>query len=182
MCGPPAVAGAQFGASALGSISSFMGQRQAARATNAAFLQNQTASINAYQQDIEALNLDFMANSEAATQRRTAAVREGASVNSSAQAMASERGLGGISRAAIEQTLALQTGEQVAAIDRNAELDAQRFRLSGAGARDRAEGRINSAPRSRGPSALALGAQLVGAGVSAYTMRGRLQAMQNQGT
>lgn len=180
--GATEVAVASLVTSAISSSVAYMGQQQAAADMNAAYGRNAAASIDAYQGDIEALNLDSMAAQENATQRRVQASREALAARGAARVQAGEAGVGGYSVAAIQRDLGFQEGEQIAAINRNADLDEQRRRLGGRNARDNAQSRINGAPRSRGPSLLALGAELGASAVNAYSMRSQLQAYERQGT
>lgn len=179
MCGP---AEAQAGMQAAGAIVEFGSQRAEARRVNAAFMQNQEASIGAYQDDIEANNLNTTASSEASTQRRVAAQREGLEARGQATASAAERGLAGSTTNAIRQAISLREGEQLSAIDRNQDLDEQRARMTGRGARKQAEARINQATRSKGPSLAGLAVNLGNAAVGGYTMNSQLAANRNQGT
>jgi hypothetical protein len=146
-----------------------MGQRQAAKDTNRAFKENQRSQLAAYTDDIEANNLNAMAADENATQRRVQATRDAQRARGSAAASAAERGIGGFTLAAIERSYGFQEGEAIAAINRNQELDGQRTRLSQRSAQNSRTAAIRSAPRSRGPSLLGLGASLASAAAGGYT-------------
>ena len=169
MCEPMTIAAVAAGASAVGSVVGYMGQRQAAKDTNQAFRENNRAQLAAYTDDIEAINLNAMANDEAATQRRVQASRDGVAARGSAVAAAAERGIGGFSLRAIEQSFGFQEGEAIAAINRNQELDTSRTRMSGRAANNQRTAAIRSAPRSRGPSLIGLGANLAGAAAGGYS-------------
>lgn len=156
-----------------------MGQRQAARDMNQAFEQNAANSLAAYSGDIEATNLNLAAQQEAATQRRMQTQGDALAAKGTARAMG---GAGGLSRDLIAQDLGFQAGTNIAAIDRNEALDVQRARLGNKAARDAAQSRINSAPRSRGPSLLSLGVDLGNAALNGYTMRSSLKANAAAGT
>jgi hypothetical protein len=153
-----------------------MGQVEQANQMNDAFAANQEASIDAYQGDIEAANLDSMAAQESATQQRIAASQEGLAARGAARASAGERGAGGLSAAALERDLGFQSGQHVANINRNAELDGQRHRLNTRGARNAAQSRINSRQQSKGPSLMALGVKLGSSAASGYSMRQSMNA------
>lgn len=163
------IAAVSTAASAVGSVVGYMGQRQAARDTNRAFEANNKAQLAAYTDDIEANNLNAMANDEAATQRRVEARRTGLAARGSAIASAAERGIGGFTLAAIERDFGFQEGEAIASINRNQELDDDRHRLSARASRNQRTAAIRSATRSRGPSVLALGANLAAAAAGGYS-------------
>lgn len=179
MCEPTTIAIASATMAATQSVVSFMGQRQQAQQMNAAFEENAANSLTAYSNDIEANNLSDLASQEQATQRRMEQQGNLLAARGSARAAG---GAGGLSRDAIAQDLGFQAGTNISAIDRNQQLDAQRTRLSGRAARDTATSRINSAPRSNGPSLLALGADLGSAAVNGFTMNSQLQAQAAAGT
>lgn len=148
----------------------YMGQKAQADAQTAMYEQNRSNALTAYADDIEASNLNAMANSEAATQRRMEAKDEALFNASAARVSAGERGVGGYSAAALERDLMGQAGRQVAAINRNAELDDQRYRTQTRGARNAATSRINSMSPGTQPSLIAFGAQLGQAALNGYTM------------
>lgn len=173
---PTVLAASAAAMSATQAVVGYMGAAQQARQTNNAYRQNADAAIVAYQDDIEASNLDTMAAQEQATQRRLQTTSEGLAARGAARAASGERGVGGYSVAAIQRDLGFQEGSNIAAINRNAGLDKQRHRMNVRGARDASQSRINAAPRSRGPSLLALGAQLGSAALDGYTMRSTLRA------
>jgi hypothetical protein len=182
MCEPTTIALAATAMSATQAIVGYMGQAQQASQMNAAYSRNADAAITAYQSDIEATNLDTMAGQEGDTQRRLQASSEALAARGASRATAGERGVGGLSVAALQRDLGFQEGQQIAAINRNATLNQQRHRLTARGSQDAAQSRINSAPRSRGPSLLALGADLGGAALNGYTMRSNLRANAAAGT
>lgn len=160
------------------SVVGYMGQAKAARAQNQRFRQNHKSAINAYQDDIEAMNLNAIASNEDAAQRRMETRLEAMAARSSARVGAGERGLGGYSAMALEQDVFAQEGRAVSAIDRNLQLDEQRFRLQGRGAANTAESRINSMRRAAGPSTLGLIANLGSAAVQGFSMQSNLSANQ----
>ena len=153
-----------------------MAAAEAASQTNANYKANAESALDAYQGDIEASNLDAMAAQEASTQRRVQTSSAALAARGASRAAAGERGIGGLTAAALQRDLGFQEGQQIAAIDRNADLDTQRYRLNVSGSFGRAQSRINSAPRSNGPSLLALGANLGASAVNGYTMRSQLRA------
>ena len=177
MCEPMTmIAVASTAISATQSIVGHMGAAQQAAQTNAAYEQNANNAITAMQDDNEAASLDLMAAQENDTQRRMQTSAEGLAARGASRAAAGERGVGGLSVAALQRDLGFQEGSNIAAINRNASLNQQRHRLQVRGARDAAQSRINSAPRSNGPSLLALGADLGAAALNGYTMRSNLRA------
>lgn len=177
MCEPMTIIAATSAAlSATQSVVGFMGAAQQANQMNAAYEANADAAIVAMQDDIEASNLDLMAAQENATQRRLQTQAEGLAARGTSRTAAGERGVGGLSVAALQRDLGFQEGQNIAAINRNATLNQQRHRLQTRGATDAAQSRINSAPRSNGPSLLALGVNLAQAGLDGYTMRSNLRA------
>ena len=180
VCEPTTIALVSAGASALGSVAGYMGQQQAADAQDAAYDQNVKNSIVAMQGDIEANNLNAMSADEAATQRRFEAQQEGLAARGAARASAAERGIGGFTAAALEQDIAMQQGRNIAAINRNQELDAQRTRLSNRAATDTAQSRINSMQRGQRPSGLGLIAGLAGAAAGGFSTRQSLLHMRAQ--
>lgn len=182
MCEPATIAAISAGASAVGSVIGYMGQRQAAKATNRAFEENQTAQLAAYTDDIEATNLNAMAADENATQRRLQVSRDAQAARGSAIASAAERGIGGFTLAAIERSYGFQEGEAIASINRNQELDGERTRLSLRSSRNSREAAIRSAPRSRGPSLLGLGASLASAAAGGYSDYKMMKAAENAQT
>lgn len=183
MCEPTTIALAATAMAATQSVVSYMGAAEQAKQTNAAYSQNAEASVDAFQDDIEASNLSSMASQEEATQRRMQASADGLAARGATRAAAGARGVtGGLSLAALERDLGFQEGRNIASINRNSELSDQRHRMNTRGARNAAQSRINSAPRSNGPSLLALGADLGSAAVSGYTMRSNLRANAQAGT
>lgn len=156
--------------SAGSAIVGHMGASQAARDQNRAYLANADSAIVAFQDDIEASNLDAMSTQEAATQRRLAASAEGLAARSASRVSAGERGAGGYSAAALYRDIGFQEGQNISAIDRNAELDDQRGRLRGRAINAGAQSRINSVRRARGPGLASLGLNLASTAVGAYTM------------
>lgn len=167
---------ASAGLSGASAIANHMGQRQEAKATDAAFAQNQIYSLKAYSGDIEAANLDAMAANESAANKRFDISKGGLQARSTAAVGAGERGIGGLSRAALLQDIGMQEGGEIANVDRNAQLDRSRYRLSTEGARSAAESRINSAPRGRKPSLLALGASLGSAALGGLQMTSSIKS------
>lgn len=153
-----------------------MGAAQQANDINAAHSQNAKAAITAYQDDIESAQLDAMSsqenNSLSILQNRRAGLR----ARASSRAASAERGVGGLSQAAIEQSLGFQSGESVAYVRRNMELDNDRYRLGARASGNAAQARINGAPTARGPSALSLVANLGSAAVSSYAMKSGMDA------
>lgn len=180
--GSAALAGTQ-------SVVGYMGASADAAAQTAHAQRSRRESIAAYGDDIEALQLDQSAAQEDATSRRVAATGQGLAARSAARVSAGERGIGGFTAAAIQQDLGFAEGAQIAAIDRNAELDESRFRLGSRNAQRTATSRVNSVQNGRAPSMLALGASLGGAALSGYHMKTGLDASKaatsayvNQGT
>lgn len=179
MCYIPGATELALASAVIGATSatmSYMGQQQAANDANAAFQENAANSVIAYQQDIEANNLDFMARQEDTAMSVMQTQREGLVARAAATADSTERGVGGLSAAAIRRALGFQAGENAAYIRRNEELNNQRARLTGLATRDAAQSRINSAPRQRGPSLLSLGLNLANSAVSGYSMYSGLKA------
>ena len=158
-----------------------MGQAQAAGDQNSLYRANTDSAIVAYQGDIEASNLEAMTSQEGASQRRLAASAEGLAARSSSRVSAGERGAGGYSAAALYRDLGFQEGQNIAAIDRNAELDVQRGRLRGQAAQAGAQSRINSVRRARGPNLATLGLNLASTAVGAYSMGQSRAAAMNGG-
>jgi hypothetical protein len=167
---------ASAGTAGLGATLGYMGQRQEAAATEAAFRQNSKNALAAYAGDIESSNLEAMANQEAATGRRLDASATGLAARSAARVGAGERGIGGYSAAALMQDIGMAEGSDIANINRNDQLDNSRHRLSTKAAQDAAQSRINSAPRGKKPSLLALGASLSGAALSGVQMTSSIKA------
>jgi hypothetical protein len=161
-------ASANAGAIALGSvalsggsaIASYMGQKQAATAQERTFEQNKMNALTAMGNDIEANNLTASAADENATGRRMAASGDGLFARSAARTSAGERGIGGLTAAALEADIGFSEGQQVAAINRNSELDSRRHALRGRGVTDSAQSRIQATAHGKQPSLLALGAKL----------------------
>jgi hypothetical protein len=153
-----------------------MGAAQQSAEINAAHSQNAKAAITAYQDDIESAQLDAMSSQENNSLSILQNRREGLRARASSRAAAAERGIGGLSQGAVEQALGFASGESVAYVRRNMELDSDRYRLSARAAGSTAKARINSAPTSRGPSALSLVANLGSAAVSAYSMKTGMDA------
>lgn len=153
-----------------------MGQTQQANAMNAAYTENAANSIVAFQNDVEAVQLDRMAGQEDSALAKMQAQREGIVARAAAKADYGSRGIGGLSADAIHRALGFQTGERVAYADRNDQLDDERARLGLRNARDTARSRINSAPTAAKPNLLALGASLVGSAVNSYGMYSGLKA------
>lgn len=158
------------------SVMGFMGESQAASDQNAYHNANANNSIIAFQNDIEANNLDHMAAQEDTAQAELMARREGFIASSAALAEAGSRGVGGLSSAAIRHALGFQAGENVSYIQRNAELNEERARLGMRAAQDTAKSRINSAPKARAPSPISLGLKMAGGVVSAYGMYSGMKA------
>lgn len=182
MCEPMTIAAVAAGASAVGAGAQYMGQRQAANDMNAAFKENQRSQLAAYADDLEAINLNAMAADEDATQRRLQVSRDAQSARGSAVAAAAERGIGGFTLAAIERNFGFQEGEAIASINRNQELDGQRTRLSQRSAQNSRTAAIRSAPRSRGPSLLGLGASLASAAAGGFSDYKMMKAAENAQT
>ena len=158
------------------SVVGYMGASKQAAETNAAYSRNADRSLVAFRDDIEAANLSTMTAQEGDTQRRMAASSDGIAARGATRAASGERGIGGLTAAALQRDLGFQEGSNIAAINRNSELDRQRHRLSTRGARDATMSRINSAQRSAGPSLLSLGADLGAAAINGYTMHSNLRA------
>jgi hypothetical protein len=167
---------ASAGMGGASAIAGYMGQRSQAKQTEAAYKTNADNALMAYQGDIEASNLDIMSSREAATGRRLDASAEGLAARSAARVGAGESGIGGYTAAALQQDAGFAEGQQVAAINRNDQLDNSRRRLAGKGAKDAAQSRINSAPRGEKPSLLALGASLGSAALSGMQMTSSIKA------
>lgn len=182
MCEPVTIAAISAGASAVGAGAQYMGQRQAAKDMNAAFKENQRSQLAAYADDLEAINLNAMAADEDATQRRLQVSRDAQSARGSAVAAAAERGIGGFTLAAIERSYGFQEGEAIASINRNQALDGQRTRLSQRSAQNSRTAAIRSAPRSRGPSLLGLGASLASAAAGGFSDYKMMKAAENAQT
>lgn len=183
MCEPTTIAIASTAMAATQSVVSYMGAMEQANQMNDAYERNASASIDAFQDDIEASNMSSMAAQEEATQRRMQASADGLAARGAARAAAGARGItGGLTVAALERDLGFQEGRNIASINRNSQLSDQRYRMNTRGARNAAQSRINSAPRSNGPSLLALGADLGNAAVGGYTMRSNLRANAQAGT
>lgn len=178
MCEPATIALISTGISVATASIGYMGQEAAASAQTARYEQNAGNALVAFTGDIEANNLNAMANQEAAGQRKLQASSEGLYNRSLARVSAGERGIGGLTAAALEADLGFQEGSQVSAVNRNAELDQQRYRLSAAGAHNSAVGRINSMAPGQKPSLLALGAQFGQAALNGYTMYNDLSAQR----
>lgn len=176
MCDPVTIAVSAAAISATQGVVSYMGAQQAAKDANAAYQENAANSIIAYQQDIEANNLDFMARQEDTAMSVMQTQREGLVARAAATADSTERGVGGLSASAIRRALGFQAGENAAYIRRNEELNNQRARLTGLASRDAAQSRINSASRQRGPSLLSLGLNLANSAVSGYSMYSGMKA------
>jgi hypothetical protein len=155
-----------------------MGQRRQAEDANRRYLENYRNSILAYQDDVEASNLDQEAAQENSALNTFQARREGLIARAASRTDGADRGVGGLSQGAIEQALGFQEGTNVAFINRNAELDAQRGRLAGKANANSALGRINGVGTARGPSALGLAASLAGAAVQSYGMYSGMKADQ----
>lgn len=154
----------------------YMGMQEQAAGMEASYAQNRQSAIVAYQDDIEAGNLNQIASGEAAGQSILQARREALAARAASRAAGAERGVGGLSQAAIEQAITSQEGTSVAYTQRNMELDRERFRLGGRAAQNTAGARINSAPRGRSPSALGFIANLGSSAVNAYAMHSGLKA------
>jgi len=167
---------ASAGLGGASAVAGYMGERQQAAATDAAFKQNQINSLNAYSGDIEASNLDAMAGQENAANKRFNITKGGLAARSTASVGAGERGIGGLSRAALLADIGMQEGGEIANVNRNAELDQSRYRLSTEGARSGAQSRINSAPRGQKPSLLALGASLGSAALGGMQMTSSIKS------
>lgn len=180
MCVDPitVAAAATTALSATQSVVSYMGGVQEANAHNAYRAQNAANSIDAYSDDIEAINLEAMSRQEDSTIQRLMIADQGLAARASARVSAGERGLGGITAAALEQDVGFWEGTSIVNLDRNDELDAQRHRLSARGARNTALSRINSVRAARRPSLLALGASLGQSAVQGFTMHSHLSRLQ----
>lgn len=174
--GATEIAIASFALSSTQAIIGHMGQQQQAAAMEAQYQQNRTSAISAYQDDNEANSLNMIAQGEAAGQSILQARRDAFAARAAARAAGAERGVGGLSQAAIEQTISAQAGESVAYTQRNLELDQERYRLGGKAAANTALARINSAPRGRKPSVLALAANIGSSAMNAYAMHSGLKA------
>jgi hypothetical protein len=182
MGGAGVIAGVSAASAGASALVGHMGATQQAKDQNAAYSANAYNAITAYQGDIEANNLNTMTAQEAATQRRFGAQQEGLAARGASRASSGERGMGGLSAAALQRDLGFQQGQNIAAINRNSELDQNRSRLTARGAQDGTQSRINSAQRSRGPNLLALGADLAGVAANGFTMRSNLRANAAAGT
>lgn len=167
---------ASAGLSGATAIAGHMGATQQAKATEAAYKTNADNALVAYQGDIESSNLDIMSSREASTGRRLDASAEGLAARSAARVGAGERGIGGYTAAALQQDAGFAEGQQVAAINRNDQLDNSRHRLAGKGAKDASQSRINSAKRGQKPSLLALGASLGSSALSGMQMTSSIKA------
>lgn len=164
--------------SATQGIVSYMGASADADAQDAYREQNRLNSLVAYRDDIEANNLDIMSRQEDSTVQRMELADQGLAARASARVAAGERGLGGVTAAALEQDIGFQEGSSIANINRNDELDVQRHRMAGRNANNKAQSRINSVRPGKRPSLLALGASLGQSAVSGYQMRSTLKAME----
>ena len=162
--------------SATQGIVSYMGASADAKAQDAYREQNRLNSLVAYRDDIEANNLDTMARQEDSTVQRMELADQGLASRATARVAMGERGLGGVTAAALEQDIGFQEGSAIANINRNDELDVQRHRLAGRNSNSTAQSRINSVRGGRRPSLLALGASLGQSAVSGYQMRSNLLA------
>lgn len=176
MCEPTTIAIAATAMAATQQVVGFMGQKQQAKAQDATYESNKANALSAYRDDIEAANLNTMAANENATDQRVDQARAGLAARSSARVSAGERGIGGLTAAALERDLGFQQGSNIAAINRNQQLDQQRYRLSTRGAANAAESRINSVQRGRKPSVIGLAAGLGQAALNGYTMQQDLTA------
>lgn len=177
MCEPATImAVATAATKAAGAAASFMGAAKAASATNEAYEANAENAVRAYGDDIEASNLQSMAEADSAAQRGFQLASDAAAARSTSRVGAGERGVGGLTAAALQRDIGFQEGQGLAAINRNAFLNQQRGRLRLRGAANAAQSRINSAPRAAGPSLLGLGADLGAAALDGLTMGMNAQA------
>lgn len=178
MCDPVTLAVTATAISATQGVVSYMGAQQQAKDINAAYKENAANSIIAYQEDIEANNLDYMSRQEDVALSTMQNQRQGLEARAAATVDSGGRGVGGLTASAIQRAVGFQAGENAAYIERNAQLNAQRARLTQRATTSTAQSRINSAQSSRGPSLLALGANLAGSAVSGFSMYSGLKADQ----
>jgi hypothetical protein len=164
--------------SATQGIVSYMGAAADAASQTQYYEQNRLNSLQAYSDDIEANNLDLMAKQEDSTVQRLEMADQGLAARATAKVAAGERGLGGVTAAALEQDIGFQEGSAIANINRNDELDIQRHRLQSRNAKNTATSRINGVRPGKSPSLLALGASIGQSAVSGFQMRSALKAQE----
>lgn len=155
-----------------------MGQRQQGTAQDKLKAANTREALGAYSGDIEALNLEASVAQEDAAGQRFAQTKEGQLARSEAGTKATARNIGGLSARAIEQALGFQTGENISAINRNAELDSVRHRMGKEGARATATSRIRSQQPGQRASPLSLAVGLGSAAVSGFAMKQNMAAAE----
>jgi len=178
MCDPVSIGVATTTLAATQSIMTYKRKRQQAKAQDKLRAANTTEALSAYSGDIEALNLEASVAQEDAAAQRFEQTKEGQLARSGAGTKATARNIGGLSARAIEQALGFQTGENISAINRNAELDSTRHRLQKEGARSTATSRIRSVQPGQKPSPLALVVDLGNAAVKGFSMKQDMTAAQ----
>lgn len=176
MCEPMTIAAATAAMAATQQVVGFMGKTQQAKTQTAMYERNKTNALAAYRDDIEAANLSTMAANEDSTAQRVDQSKAGVAARSSARVSAGERGIGGLTASAIERDLGFQEGSNIAAINRNQQLDQQRHRLNVSGATNAAESRINSMQKGRKPSVIGLVAGLGQSALQGFSMHQDLTA------
>lgn len=176
MCEPTTIAIATAAMAATQQVVGFMGQTQQATAQTEMYNQNKANALVAYRDDIDAANMTAIASNEDASAQRVDQAKAGLAARSRARVSAGERGIGGLTAAAIERDLGFQQGSNIAAINRNQDFDQQRYRSNVAGATNAATSRINSVQKGQKPSVIGLVAGLGQSALSGFTMQQDLTA------
>lgn len=165
MCTPLALGALSAGVGALQTVSTYMGQRQMAKATEAA------AKV-AFQQDQEQLTRRELQEQEASAQRQAAQNIEEAEVVATAKVAAIDSGVAGPTLDNLIMDVQRRAATNRVTEQTNLKNTIQQLQLNKKGSAAQAQSRVNSAPR---PSALSLVAGLGGnllSGMNSYQRYG----------
>lgn len=154
MCGPALLAVATFTMGVAQSVAQYQGQKATYKANrDAAIVENENAQRQ--------LTLRQMQEQDATSQRKQAAVLEGAEKQAEAQVAGAAAGVAGLSLDSIVGDIGRRTGLNVSTLDQNYRMTADQLQQEKDSATAKAEGRINSVAK---PSAFGL---VAGIGTSA---------------
>lgn len=175
MCEPTTIAAMTFALSAASTAASYVGQMQAAQATERANTENRNNALKAMELNWEQLDARTIQEREAAATEKANAARQVRGAKATAQVSAAESGTGGLSVDALLGDIQANYDRYASGVDTNVDYSLAQLQMEKRGARASGIDRINSAPRGQKPSLLGAGLQIGAAGLNYATDRSRIQ-------
>jgi hypothetical protein len=168
MCGPLAMAATSLAIGATQTVTSYMGEQQAAAAQNAMVRQNQqAANANLVREYADVQTRQIQEEDAAATQKQDLS-REARAARATTMAAAGEAGVSGLS---VDALVADVYGKEATAKDRisqNTGFTTENLTREMDGLKAKAQDRINSIPWATGPSPFASALKIGGTALKSY--------------